>query len=80
MDHMKGLLQAKRHEEAYQFAAALLADHPRHPGLLSIAASAAYSLGRFQEAKELLERALEVQPDSRALSDSLERVVKKMGG
>ena len=80
LDRLREGLRARRFPEVLGLAEELLGTHPRHAGLLSIAASASYSIGRYEQARAYLDRALEVQPDSRALRDSLERVLKRLEG
>lgn len=73
------MLVQKRYDEALLRAQKLLAVHPEHVGLLSIAASAAYGLGQFAEAKRLALRAIERAPDSQALREALARIERRLG-
>jgi tetratricopeptide (TPR) repeat protein len=78
LDDLRAGLKAREHKRVLDRSELLLESYSQHAGLLSIAASAAYSLGRLEEARRYLERALIVQPDSQALKDSLARVKRKM--
>ena len=57
----------------------LLERHPGQVALLSMAASAAYGLGRLPEARDLLKRALELKPDSASLRKGLDQINKRLG-
>ena len=76
---LKKLLKERNYREAHQQALILLESFPASVALLSIAASACYGLTNFSEAKDLLERALRIQPGSEVLEDSLAKVKKKLG-
>ena len=78
LDELREGLRARQFAVVLARAETLLPLHAGHAGLLSIAASASYSLGRYGAARGYLERALQVQPDSQALRDSLARVMKRL--
>ncbi len=77
---IKNLLKEKKFEETVQRAEMELRERPRHVGLLSAAASAAYALGRYEEALGYIRRALYIQPDSEVLKDSLRKIQTRMEG
>jgi tetratricopeptide (TPR) repeat protein len=58
-------------EEAILTLDRLLADHPQHPAALSLRAQIAYDTGQFEEAREWMRRALDVDPTNRPLMYSL---------
>ncbi len=74
LDELQQELKNGRHQQVLERSRTLLQGHPDHVVLLSIAASACYALRLYEEARGYLERALEIQPDSRVLGESLARV------
>ncbi len=75
---LKAALQAKRFDYVLKQCEALLRKHPRNASLLSLAGSAAYGLKRYAEARDYLEQALALRPESKALRAALERVRRKL--
>ena len=77
---LKTALKERKFDYVLQESRRLLADFPGRVDLLSIAASAAYSKGEYEDARAFLSQALERQPDSKVLQESMDRVQKKLGG
>lgn len=77
---LRSLLKSGKYSEAYSRASAWLTDNPAHTGLLSILGSASYHLGRLGQAREYIERAIAIKPDSDVLRKSLEKIKRKMSG
>jgi tetratricopeptide (TPR) repeat protein len=75
---LKGLLRERKYAEALAAAESYLREKPRHVGLLSAAASAAFALGRNEEALQFIRRALYIQPESEVLKDSLRKIQKRI--
>lgn len=78
MGRLKALLQERAYDRALAEAERALNTRPRHVGALSAAASAAFALGRDQEALAFIRRALYIQPDSAVLKESLRRIQKRI--
>ena len=78
MGRLKSLLKEKQFETALAEAQEALGGQPRHVGILSAAASAAFSLGDNQLALQYIRRALYLQPDSDVLKDSLGKIQRRI--
>ncbi|MBX7058771.1 MAG: hypothetical protein K1X75_11960 [Leptospirales bacterium] len=77
---MRQLLQERNYVQALQRAQAYLKLKPEHVALLSIAASAAYGLGRFEDALHYVLRARTKQPESSLLKESEARIRRRLQG
>ncbi len=69
---------SKDYTGALDLASTHLRDFPDSAALLSLASSALFSLGRFAEALEFLERAARIQPDSDVIRQGIERIRRRM--